>query len=79
MLETTNLQDGIILSTLSINFQGFAFSFLKRPCTNGDSVFMIFLLISQCETTLLNNPQHPQPTHKPLTKLKLTRQPNPTV
>ena len=37
-LGITNFYNGMILSTLSISFHGFAFSFSKRPHTNGDSV-----------------------------------------
>ena len=55
----------MILSILSISSRDFAFGFPKRPHTI-EIVFltyklMIFLLIRECETTTLNNPQQSFP------------------
>ena len=66
MLEITNLNNGMILSTLSISSHGFAFDFFLRPHINGDVLLtykpMINPLISRCRTplpTILNRIFYP--------------------
>ena len=62
MSGITNLHNGMILSTLSINSSSFTFCFPKDLVPMEIEVFtcklVIFLLISQRETISFNNPQH---------------------